>query len=172
MDWRCVAVPLTWTRDVCVYSNTIGCLTLPGVFVQESMAGEVWNRVNIPFPSAVSSVRVHFGSTTGTTCSDANKLNECQHCHVTSGLKLCVFAAHVGESLICPQRCCCALSPRCDLWVFVAVLQMKWWKTCGLKTRRCCSWCGARFSKRRCESCMSWCTTSTTAPEAARRSKA
>lgn len=29
------------------------------------MAGEPWNRVNIPFPSAVSSVRVPFNSTTG-----------------------------------------------------------------------------------------------------------
>ncbi|XP_044073086.1 nucleolus and neural progenitor protein [Siniperca chuatsi] len=28
------------------------------------MAGEPWNRVNIPFPGAVSSVRIHFGSTT------------------------------------------------------------------------------------------------------------
>ncbi|XP_038576103.1 LOW QUALITY PROTEIN: nucleolus and neural progenitor protein [Micropterus salmoides] len=31
---------------------------------KQSMAAEPWNRVNIPFPGAVSSVRVHFSSTT------------------------------------------------------------------------------------------------------------
>uniref|UniRef100_A0A3P8STM8 Nucleolus and neural progenitor protein n=1 Tax=Amphiprion percula TaxID=161767 RepID=A0A3P8STM8_AMPPE len=35
------------------------------------MAAEPWNRVNIPFPSAVSSVRIHFPSATGTNhCLD------------------------------------------------------------------------------------------------------
>uniref|UniRef100_A0A3Q0SCM9 Nucleolus and neural progenitor protein n=1 Tax=Amphilophus citrinellus TaxID=61819 RepID=A0A3Q0SCM9_AMPCI len=33
------------------------------------MAGEPWNRVNIPFPSAVSSVRVHITTETGTITS-------------------------------------------------------------------------------------------------------
>lgn len=34
-------------------------------FYSENMAREPWNRVNIPFPSAVSSVRIPFNSTTG-----------------------------------------------------------------------------------------------------------
>ncbi|XP_051260516.1 nucleolus and neural progenitor protein [Dicentrarchus labrax] len=37
------------------------CLVCAG---KPSMAGQLWNRVNIPFPSAVSCVRVHFSSTT------------------------------------------------------------------------------------------------------------
>lgn len=39
--------------------------SLPLIFIQEKMAREPWNRVNIPFPSAVSSVRIPFNSTTG-----------------------------------------------------------------------------------------------------------
>lgn len=39
--------------------------SLPLIFIQENMAREPWNRVNIPFPSAVSSVCIPFNSTTG-----------------------------------------------------------------------------------------------------------
>ncbi|KAM3862373.1 uncharacterized protein tex30 [Diretmus argenteus] len=59
----------TWRRctsDVYVYSIVIGCWT-SGCFLRgggSSMAGEPWNRVNIPFPSAVSCVRIHFSRTT------------------------------------------------------------------------------------------------------------
>ncbi|KAM6934059.1 nucleolus and neural progenitor protein-like [Xenentodon cancila] len=35
-----------------------------GLMVKGSMAGEPWNRVNIPFPSVVSAVRIRFTSTT------------------------------------------------------------------------------------------------------------
>lgn len=34
--------------------------------LRRTMAEEPWNRVNIPFPSAVSSVRIHFSPKTGT----------------------------------------------------------------------------------------------------------
>ncbi|XP_060944720.1 nucleolus and neural progenitor protein-like [Limanda limanda] len=53
--------------DVTVWSiwigwSTSGCVLL----LQSSMAAEPWNRVNISFPGAVSSVRVTFSSATGT----------------------------------------------------------------------------------------------------------
>lgn len=52
------------------------------------MAGEPWNRLNIPFPSAVSSVRIHFSAKTGMMhWSDANKLNVLL-CYVIYGAKL------------------------------------------------------------------------------------
>lgn len=49
------------------------------------MAEEPWNRVSIPFPGAVSSVRIHFSEETGrTSWSDANKLHILV-CDVTRG---------------------------------------------------------------------------------------
>ncbi|XP_026150394.1 nucleolus and neural progenitor protein isoform X2 [Mastacembelus armatus] len=40
------------------------------------MAGEPWNRVNIPFPSAVSSVRIHFSATTDANVKALLRENE------------------------------------------------------------------------------------------------
>lgn len=39
---------------------------LPGAFSQGNMAAELWNRVNIPRPGAVCTVRVPFTDITGT----------------------------------------------------------------------------------------------------------
>ncbi|XP_019945203.2 nucleolus and neural progenitor protein [Paralichthys olivaceus] len=52
--------------DVTVRSASIGWLTSGcELLLQSSMAAEPWNRVNISFPGAVSSVRVTFSSATG-----------------------------------------------------------------------------------------------------------
>lgn len=57
------------------------------------MAGELWNRVNILFPSAVSSVRVHFSSATGTVdWSERIKINM----PAESGVKLWGKAPYTG----------------------------------------------------------------------------
>lgn len=80
------------------------------------MAAEPWNRVNIPFPGAVSSVRVHFSSTTGTIhCVFGAKLRRhrgCAACNPTwertdppSAVLMLYWCS--SSSLWCFACCCC-----------------------------------------------------------------
>lgn len=58
------------------------------------MAGEPWNRVHIPFPSAVSTVRIPFTSTTGKVSCSKNVTFMSVFAHKTVFLPL---ETHVGE---------------------------------------------------------------------------
>lgn len=98
-------MPLRRTRDVCFNSNTVGWRTSACYRAVKSMAAELWNRVNIPFPSAVSSVRVHFRQITGTVqSSGAMKLNILTLC-LRLNLLLCAVCTPRGRERIHPQQC-------------------------------------------------------------------
>ncbi|XP_031714103.1 nucleolus and neural progenitor protein [Anarrhichthys ocellatus] len=66
MNRNVLPVPLRQTLTF-IFSRIRLAGSLPYVSFWGSMAGEPWNRVNIAFPGAVSRVRVHFSSTTGSS---------------------------------------------------------------------------------------------------------
>lgn len=134
--------------------------------LESSMAGEPWNRVNIPYPGAVSTVRANFNAKTGTFPSHAaiNRLIwTLPGCNVDVEALFMFCAAHAGLG--------CWLNVL--IWVFVVVptAQMSSSKTCLGKTRRYSSCTRVRFFRRRSGSCTSWCMSWTTATGTTRRSK-
>lgn len=140
---------------------------LSGLPVLESnMAGEPWNRVNIPYPGAVSTVRANFNAKTGTFLSHAalNRLIwTLPGCNVDVEALFMFCAAHAGLG--------CWLNMLRWVFVVVSTAQMSSSKTCLGKTRRCSSCTRVRFFRRRSGSCTSWCMSWTTATGTTRRSK-
>lgn len=134
--------------------------------LESSMAGERWNRVNIPLPGAVSTVRANFTAKTGTFLSHAaiNRLIwTLPGCNVDVEELFMFCAAHAG--LGCWSNVLRWVS------VVVSTAQMSSSKTCLGKPRRCSSCTRVRFFRRRSGSCTTWCMSWTTATGTTRRSK-
>lgn len=135
---------------------------LPGLAALEiSMAEDLWNRVNIPFPGAVSTVRTNFDAKTGIFPSDK------------------AITRHIWTlKFVMLTFSCCLFLPQstwdwlnCNVCVVVSAAQMSSSETCWRKTRRRSSCTRVKCFRRKFGFCTSSCTSWTTATGTTRHSK-